>query len=86
MAYTLRVVEVDSAAEHDLPADTVTRDTPPYRTRTTDQTRESGRDGRAQGPLLPLAFHPRHDVFYVSAGRWPDLIGKALQLKTIDSP
>ena len=86
MAYTMRVVEIDSAAEHDLPADTVTRDTPPYRTWTTGQTGETGRDGRAQGPLLPLAFRPRHDVFYVWAGRWPELSGKALQLKTTHSP
>ena len=86
MAYTMRVVEVDSAAEHDLPADTVTRDTPPCRTWTPDSTGEPGRDARAQGPLLPLAFRPRHDVFFVSAARWPDLIGKALQLKTMDSP
>jgi hypothetical protein len=86
MAYTMRVVEVDNAVEHDLPADTVTRDAPPGRSCTTDRRApEYGSDGGAQGPLLPLAFRLRNDVFYVWSERWPDLIGKALELKTTGS-
>ncbi len=65
MAYTMRVVEVDGGREHHLPADTVTHD----------------EEGRARGPLVPLAFRPRHDVFYVRSDRWPGLAGKALRLE-----
>jgi hypothetical protein len=85
MAYTMRVVEVDNAVEHDLPADTVTHDAPPGRPCPTDRRAEYGSEGGAQGPLLPLAFRPRRDVFYVWSERWPDLIGKALELKTTGS-
>ncbi len=65
--YTMKVVEIDSRSEHDLPADTVTRD-----------EAASG----ARGPYIPLAFRVRRDVFYIYSARWPELAGKALLLKS----
>lgn len=66
--YTMKVVEIDdSCSEHDLPADTVTRD-----------EAASG----ARGPYIPLAFRVRRDVFYICSARWPELAGKALLLKS----
>jgi hypothetical protein len=67
MSYTMAVAAIDGGV-HQLPADTVTFDTPP----------RTG--GPAGGPLLPLAFRSSRDVFYVRAARWPELGGKALQL------
>jgi hypothetical protein len=67
MDYTMPVVEVESGREHRLPADAVTRD--------------ASRPVRSQGPILPLAFRPRAEAFYVTSARWPDLAGKALRLK-----
>jgi hypothetical protein len=85
MGYTMKVVEIEGASEHELPADTVTRDSPP---RSPSQAlaspgRQAAEAARAcaHGPLLPLAFRPRDDVFYVDTARWPDLVGKALRLK-----
>ena len=88
MAYTMRVVEIGNAREHDLPADTVTRDapacSPPRVARAIARSSaEAERGGRASGPLLPLGFRPQGDVFYVSAERWPELLGKALRLKAM---
>ena len=65
--YTMKVVEIDSRCEHDLPADTVTRD-----------EEATG----ARGPYIPLAFRVRRDVFYICSARWPELAGKALLLKS----
>lgn len=73
MAYTMRVLEVESGSEHVLPADTVTRDTP----QAVDPPRSGS--GPSQGPILPLAFRARDDTFYVTAARWPELQGKALR-------
>jgi hypothetical protein len=64
MSYTMRVVEIASGMKHELPADAVTRDVPTP----------------ARGALVPLAFRPAGDAFYVSSGRWPELTGKALRL------
>jgi hypothetical protein len=77
MDYTMPVVEVESGREHRLPADAVTRDTPP------PACASRPGDGRAasQGPLLPLAFRPRGDAFFVTSPRWPELAGKALRLQ-----
>jgi hypothetical protein len=63
----MKVVEIDSRSEHDLPADTVTRD-----------EAASG----SSGPFIPLAFRVRRDVFYICSARWPGLAGKALLLKS----
>jgi len=88
MRYTMRVVEIDGAAEHELPADTVTRDTPPLPTSrgvTSARGAAAGESGNGtRGPLVPLAFRPRHDVFYVCAARWPELSGKALRVKPLE--
>ena len=65
--YTMRVVEIDSRSEHELPADTVTRDEV-----------ATG----SSGPYIPLAFRVRRDVFYICSERWPELTGKALLLKS----
>ncbi|HEX9288772.1 MAG TPA: hypothetical protein VF904_04535 [Anaeromyxobacteraceae bacterium] len=85
MRYTMWVVEIDGALEHELPADTVTRDTPPLapsRGVTSERGAAAAGSGNGtRGPLVPLAFRPRHDVFYVSAARWPELTGKALRVK-----
>lgn len=71
----MRVFEVESGSEHLLPADTVTRDTP----QAVGPPRSDG--GPSQGPILPLAFRPRDDTFYVTAARWPGLQGKALRVR-----
>lgn len=70
MLYTMRVVDIVGGGEHDLPADTVTRDAP----------------GRGGGPLLPLAYRPLHCPFYVCSERWPELAGKALRVKAAARP
>jgi hypothetical protein len=85
MAYTMTVVEIDSGAEHVLPADAVTHDTPRYsRLHHTagDMRRPAASLQRERGPLVPLGFRPRHDVFYIAAPRWPELVGKALRVKS----
>jgi hypothetical protein len=64
MNYTMQVVEAVSGRVHGLPADAVTRDSP----------------SRSGGPLLPLAYRARRDLFFVSNDRWPELHGKALRL------
>jgi glutamine cyclotransferase len=66
MAYTMTVVETSSGVEHELPADTVTRDVPLR---------------SARGPLIPLAYRPSRGVFYVTHERWPELGGVALRLR-----
>jgi hypothetical protein len=68
--YTMTVVSADGS-EHDLPADTVTRDEPAPGTR---------------GPYVPLAFRPQGDVFYVCSARWSELAGLALRLKHAYGP
>jgi len=81
MAYTMTVVEVNGGREHDLPADTVTRDLPldwGLRQETAAPALDWGVDGR--GPLVPLAFRPHRDVFHVASRRWPGLAGKALRV------
>jgi hypothetical protein len=65
--YTMRVVALAGGGEHDLPADTVTRDEP-----------APGRPG----PYVPLAFRLLGDVFYVHSPRWSALEGIPLCLKS----
>ena len=72
------VIEVDSGKAHRLPADAVTRDTPRPPPGAPWPGHVGG--GRSQGPLLPLAFRPRSERFYVASSRWPELAGKALRL------
>ncbi|BDG03378.1 hypothetical protein [Anaeromyxobacter oryzae] len=68
MAYTVFVLEVESGREHALPADAVTVDEPV-------------REGC--GPLVPLGFRSRDDVFYVRHERWPELEGRALRVREL---
>lgn len=63
-SYLMRVVEADGR-EHEIPADTVTREVAVL---------------GARGPIVPLAFRAQRDVFYVWSQRWPELAGKALRL------
>ncbi len=65
MAYTMRVMEIASGVEHELPPDAVTCDTHP---------------NSPWGPIVPLAFRPAGVHFYVSGDRWPTLVGKPVQL------
>ena len=86
MAYTMTVVEIDNGTEHVLPADAVTHDTPRYSRlyhTAGDLRRPAEALKRERGPLVPLAFRSREAVFYIAAPRWPDLVGKALQLKDL---
>jgi hypothetical protein len=78
MWYTVKVVEIDSGREHVLPADTVTCDAPPA---PAHHACAAGATSAVRAPLVPLAFRPRRDVFYVSTGRWPQLAGKSLRVK-----
>lgn len=64
-SYSVKVVGLDGS-EHEIPADTVTREEPAPASR---------------GPYVPLAFRAARDVFYVWSERWPELAGKALRLK-----
>jgi hypothetical protein len=66
MPYTMKVVEIETGYEHELPADTVSRDEP----------------GGAHGPLVPLGFRPRDCAFYVFSERWPQLAGKPLRVRS----
>jgi hypothetical protein len=65
MPYTMKVVEIATGIEHELPADVVTRDTHP---------------ASPSGPILPLAFRPAGDSFYVTSSRWLSLAGKPVRL------
>jgi hypothetical protein len=64
MRYAMQVVEAVSGRGHRLPADVVTRDSP----------------GGTRGPLLPLAYRARGELFFVSSERWPELHGEPLRL------
>ena len=65
MLYTMKIVEIETGLEHELPADTVSRDDP----------------GGTRGPLVPLGFRGGHSAFYVVSERWPHLAGKPLRVR-----
>jgi hypothetical protein len=75
VTYTMAVIEVETGAEYELPADAVTLEA------------ASARDGApaaAERPghvaLLPLAFRGRDAVFYLGGHRWPALEGRPLRV------
>ena len=59
------MVEIASGTEHEIPADAVTRDV---------------RAPAAHGPLVPLAFRPHGDAFFLLGDRWAEFSGKPLRL------
>jgi len=69
MRYMMTVKDLGSGEEHELPADTVTRD-----------AHAPGQSCAGRVPLLPLGFRPREAVFFVHSDRFPNLRGKWLQV------
>ena len=68
MPRTMRVVEIGTGVEHELPGDAVTRDAPTL-----------ARATSPSGPVVPLAFRPADVAFYVSGKQWPELAGKLVR-------
>lgn len=68
MAYAMRVVEIGTGVEHEIPADAATRDAPTL-----------ARPSALSGPVVPLVFRPADAAFYLSAIVWPELAGKLLR-------
>jgi hypothetical protein len=75
VTYTMAVIEVETGAEYELPADAVTL-----------EAASDGDGARAAAALpehvalLPLAFRARDAVFYLAGHRWPALEGKPLRV------
>jgi hypothetical protein len=77
VTYTMAVIEVETGAEHELPADAVTLDAA--------SAHEGAPSAAAPEPpahvaILPLAFRARDAVFYLAGHRWPALEGRPLRV------
>jgi hypothetical protein len=64
----VKVVEVGTGAEYELPGDAATRD-----------ARTLAYFSYPSGAVLPLVLRPADAVFYVAGDRWPELTGKLVR-------
>lgn len=67
MASTLKVVEIGTGIEHELPGDAATRD-----------ARTLAYFSYPSGAVLPLVLR-NGEMFYVAGDRWPQLSGKLVR-------
>ena len=68
MPSMLKVVEIGTEIEHELPGDVATRD-----------ARTLAYFSYPSGAVLPLVFRPVDTMFYVAGDRYPELVGKLVR-------
>jgi hypothetical protein len=64
----LKVVEVATGQEHELPGDAATRD-----------ARTLAYFSYPSGAVVPLVFRGADAMFYVAGDRWPELAGRLVR-------
>jgi hypothetical protein len=68
MACVVKVIEVGTEEEHELPGDAATRD-----------ARTLASIAHPSSAVVPLVLRPPDAMFYVSGERWPELSGKLVR-------
>ena len=68
MPSMLKVVEVGTGVEHEIPGDVATRD-----------ARTLAYFSYPSGAVLPLVLRPADAMFYVAGERYPELVGKLVR-------
>jgi hypothetical protein len=64
-ALRVKVVEIGTGAERELPGDAATRD-----------ARTLAYFSYPSGAVIPLVMRPADAIFYMAGDRWPELTGK----------
>jgi hypothetical protein len=68
METMVKVIELGTGVEHELPGDAATRD-----------ARTLAYFSYPSGAVVPLVFRDGQAVFYVAGDRWPELAGKLVR-------
>jgi hypothetical protein len=80
VAYTLKVVDIRTDEQYELPADTVTLEEP-IQEMPLAVTKDAEARAIAHRALVPLGYRPPGEQFYVAGSRWSELAGKPLRVQ-----